>query len=238
MSDKFSTYARKPELILAIAALAALTFNNWLLGPFLNKELFVKNGSVSEFSAMTQPHYWVFRGLDIVSGGLFILLALVMSQQPLLSSKARMVLIWGTAVIGAANIIDALFTLQCSETLNAACRLPVNISLNHFQMPSHGYSSVVIAICYFALPLAGFMYSIARKSRELMILSALAMAMALESFLSAIFQYIVHNSFSVKTSGVGQEVQMVVIGVWLIVWAFDACKLSYLTSSEMKKDHV
>lgn len=230
MSDKFRAYAHSSKFILAIAALAALAFNNWLLGPLLNKLLFSSNGSVSEFSAITQPHYWVFRGLDIVSGSLFIILALLMSQKLSVVSKARTVLLWGTAIMGTANIIDALFSLPCSETLDSGCSLPVNISLNHFQMPSHGYSSIIIAICYFALPLAGFVYASAQKSRDLMVLSIIALAVALESFLSAILQYSVHRTFSVKSLGLGQEVQMTIMGIWLVFLALDACKLSYLSN--------
>ena len=205
---------------ITLAAAALLTYNNWLLGPYLNRELFLRNGSVSEFSAITQPHHWIFRGLDILSGALLILFSFYLARRITRASIGGKVLIFGSAILGAANIFDALFALRCSETLNAGCSIGVSLSPSHFQMPAHGYSSVIIACCYLLLPLAGFLYGVAKQHKVLIFFSAVAAAMALESLLSAIFQYLSLQSLTVHTSGTGQEIQMLALAVWYVCLAF------------------
>jgi hypothetical protein len=224
MLEKLSRFWRQPKLGLALALLIALSFNNWLLGIDLNRRLFDKDGSVSEFSALTQPHYWVFRSLDITSGILMVLLALYTFRQLVIHTKPLKYLIYGTTVLGLANIVDAILPLRCSETLNTSCNIPVVLSLTHYQMPSHAYSSVIIAVCYLILPVAALIYATLHKMKILMVFSALAAAVALESLLSAVFQYLSENSFTVKTSGAGQEFQMIILGLWFIVWGWSIYK--------------
>lgn len=207
---------------IGLAVLAALTFNNWVLGPMLNKTLFDKNGSVSEFSALNQPYYWVFRSLDILSGLLMIILAIALKQFIDGRAKTGRVLIGGLFLLGVSNAIDALLPLSCSETLSSACKVPVSISLSHFQVPPHAYSSVLIAICYLVLPIAGLLYALGRKINLLIIISTVSILIALYSLLSAILQYESQNSLSVRTSGLGQEVQMAFLGLWLISLALAA----------------
>lgn len=224
MVERITRLGRPRNLIPLIAALAALSFNNWLLGPLLNYHLFAANGSVSEFSAIDQPYYVIFRTLDIFSGMLFALLALLLAQYLKHKDRWRHVLVWSLAILGVANVMDAVFTLPCSETLDKGCAVPINISLRHLEIPSHGYSSVIIALCYFILPLAGLIYGRARKFRYLTFFSLVAVLVALASFASAISEYLKAQAFSVRTSGLGQEAQMIVMGVWLVTWAFDVCK--------------
>ena len=224
MVERIARLREPRNLIPLIAVLAALCFNNWLLGPLLNYHLFANNGSVSEFSATNQPYYLIFRTFDIFSGLLFALLALLLAQFLQQKDKWRHTLVLGLAILGIANVLDAFFTLPCSETLDKVCSVPINISLRHLEIPSHGYSSVIIAICYFLLPLAGILYGRAKGFKYLMAFSMIAALVALASFTSAISEYVSSQSFSVRTSGFGQEAQMIVMGVWLVTWAFDVCK--------------
>ena len=224
MVERIACLREPRNLIPLIAVLAALCFNNWLLGPLLNYHLFASNGSVSEFSATNQPYYLIFRTFDIFSGLLFALLALLLAQFLQQKDKWRHTLVLGLAILGIANVLDAFFTLPCAETLDKVCNVPINISLRHLEIPSHGYSSVIIAICYFLLPLAGILYGRAKNFKYLMVFSVIAALVALVSFASAISEYVSSQSFSVRTSGFGQEAQMIVMGVWLITWAFDVCK--------------
>jgi hypothetical protein len=198
--------------------LSALTLNSWLLAPFLNRELFIKNGSISEYNALGQPHFWIFRGLDILSGCLLVLVALIIRQKLSVKVSGRNFLAGTAAVWGVASIVDSLIALPCSYTLDSSCNIPVNISLSHFQMPGHGYSSIVIAMVYFLLPLAGFLYATSHKLRSFMLISALLILVALESFVSAITEYTVKHAFTVKATGAGQELQLVLLGIWLIAW--------------------
>jgi hypothetical protein len=224
MVERIAALGKPRNLIPLIAVLAAATFNNWLLAPLFNYHLFASNGSVSEFSAVDQPYYLVFRTLDVFSGLLFVLLALLLAQFLKQKDRWRHVLILGLAVLGIANIMDAVFTLPCSETLDKACKVPINVSLRHLEIPSHGYSSTIIAICYFLLPLAGIIYGRAREFKYLTVFSVIAALVALFSFGSAIAEYANEQAFSVRTSGISQEAQMIVMGIWLATWAFDVCK--------------
>jgi len=218
MRKKLSVLIKNAALGIGLSIATVVTYNNWILGPYLNHELFAKDGSVSEFSALTQPHYWVFRSLDILAGALLVVLAYVFAKRMPVINKARNILIGTTAVLGLANIIDAIFVLPCSETLNSACSIPVNISFAHFEMPNHGYSSVVIAITYLVLPIAGLIYAAQRKLWLFMLFSAINVFFALESLLSALIQYQADHGFSVRASGVSQEMQMLALAAWFICW--------------------
>ncbi len=123
--------------------------------------------------------------------------------------------------MGLANVMDATFTLHCSETLDPNCTIPVSLSPGHFELPDHAYSSVVIAICYLVMPLAGFIYGRANRFHLLAGFSILAIAVAIASLVSASVGYLNNGSFSVRTSGLGQEVQMIVVGLWLVILVTD-----------------
>jgi hypothetical protein len=205
-----------PKILSVVAiCLAAITYNNWSLGAWLNPTLFKDNGSVSEFSVHSQPHFLIFRLLDITSGLLLIAGAGLFAKWFRLSRAGQAVLAL-TAILGVANIVDALTTLPCSETLSRQCLVPVTISLSHYQVPAHGYSSTVIALCYLLLPLAGLAYGLKRKLWFISALSFLVVADAVTSFVLALANYIHDRSLTVRTSGAGQEVEMMILGIWLI----------------------
>jgi hypothetical protein len=201
-------------LKLTIIGLGALLYNNWLLGNWLNPNLFKNNGSVSEFSVHSQPHALVFRSLDIISGLLIVIIARMFANQ-LWRSKHEKIILLATTILGLANIMDALRALPCSETLSNKCVIPVSISLSHYQVPAHGYSSTAIALCYFLLPLMGLIYALKRRLWFISTISFLAVADALASFVSALINYIHSRSLSVYTSGAGQEVEMIILAIWL-----------------------
>ncbi|HET9721410.1 MAG TPA: DUF998 domain-containing protein [Candidatus Saccharimonadales bacterium] len=208
-----------PWIIPPLSVLAGLCFNNWVLGLFLNPSLYQHNGSVSEFSAVSQPDHWIFRSLDISAGVLMVILtaAIFWFVKNHISGKTMAALL---AILGVSNIFDAIFTLPCSETLSQRCVIPVNLSLTHYQMPVHGYSSIIIAICYLLVPLAGLIYANRRNLRFLRAASWLAILVAIADFVLASLQYISSQSFSVRTSGFGQEVHMLVFAAWIIVLGF------------------
>lgn len=198
-----------------LITLAALSYNNWLLAPLLNPVLFSKNGSVSEFSVLTQPHYFVFRALDILAGLLLAATVIFFAGQLYSDRYGKLILIT-TFILGAANIADALAALPCSETLNAACRIPIVISFNGYNVPTHAYSSTVIAVCYLLLPLFGLLYGLRNKSRYISLSSAALVIMALASFVLAVLDYIKIHGLTVHTTGRGQEIQMIILAVWII----------------------
>jgi len=223
----------RSKLASAAAVLAGLTFNNWLLGPFLNARLFGADGSISEFSVRGQPDFWVFRGLDIAAGLLLIGLAYLL-KDALKGRRYGQLLLIATAALGLANVADALAPLSCSETLDGACKIAVRLS-HGYSVPAHAYSSVAVAICYFLLPLSGLLFGRAIKSRFLTLSSGLLVILALYSFVSAVVNYIRISSLTVRTSGAGQEVQMLLLGLWLAAF-YSYFALRQLAHKAVKND--
>lgn len=213
-------HARR-KLPIVLACLTALAFNNWLLALVLNPHLFLKDGSVSEFSVPSQPYSWVFRLADVFSGLLFLVLSVVASKYIKTTKKTRnwvYILVAGLAIFGVANGVDALLPLNCSDTINSGCEITVALSLSHIILPSHAYSSVIIALSYFLLPLAGYMYAQANQFRAFERVSLFCLGVAILSFVSAIYGYAHQHSLSVHSPGFWQEAQMLIIGWWLVIW--------------------
>ena len=207
--------------------MAALAYNNWLLGPLLNHNLFAHNGSVSEYSVASQPYHWLFQSLDTASGILLIIIGYGLSQK-IKGGRTGKILAIGTIALGVANIWDAVFKLPCSETLNRSCSIPISLTPSHIQLPGHAYSSVVIGVCYLLLPAAALVYGLRHKLRTLLVLSFLLVSSSLISLASAVHGYAHAGALTTKTSGSGQEIQMLLVGIWLVV-----CLLALENSSRL-----
>jgi hypothetical protein len=201
------------------------------MGPLLNHRLFAKNGSVSEYSATGQPYDWLFQSLDILSGTIIIFIGFSLWRKigPSLIGRA---LSAGLVVLGFANMIDATFILPCSQTLDSACNIPVNLSPHQFNVPPHAYSSVIIGVCYLVLPLLALIYSYRLQLNHLAAISLAAVASAIFSLLSVLIEYSKNGGPTTKTSGGGQEIQMLILGVWLVVGVYQ------LVSANSSKAHA
>lgn len=234
MVSKTISHLSSKHLSSAILWLAVLTFNNWVLAIIFNRRLLLHDGSVSEFSIVSQPHAWLFRTLDIISGLLFLVLAIVVARNIKWRSAGGRLLILGIVLLGAGNFFDALIPLHCSELVNSTCVVPVSLSLHHFVMPSHAYSSIAIGLSYFLLPLGGLIYGLQNRRRVFVYISGILLLVALISFASVLGQYIVKNSFSVRTFGITQETQMLLIGLWFVAWWW----ARLLQSLPLKKDEL
>lgn len=201
------------------AVLCALAFNNWILALFLNHQLLLANGSVSEFSAVDQPYSWVFRSLDILSGISFLLLTLWWQLKTRGRDKPSLLLFIGGLILGVSNLADALAPLHCSETLSSVCSEPISLSLNHFLLPDHAYTSIGVGIGYFLMPLGGWLYARHRRLNKLSIASRLVLALTIALFLTLIYEYATVG-ITVRASGITQEIQMLGVGAWLACWGF------------------
>lgn len=214
-------FRSRRNLPVILACLSALAFNNWLLALVLNPHLFLKDGSVSEFSVPSQPYSWVFRAADIVSGLLFLALSawvFKFMKANRRTHKWLYILVVGLAVFGVANGVDALLPLNCSNTISSSCQVTVALSLSHIILPSHAYSSVIIAVLYFLLPLAGYKYARANRLKAFEHASLINIGVAILSLATAIQEYVRQSSLTVHTAGFPQEIQMLVIGWWLVTW--------------------
>ncbi len=209
--------------VSVIVFLAALTYNNWLLAFIFNRRLLLHDGSVSELSVISQPHSWLFRLMDILSGLLFIVLAVLAYRLMKTSHTSRRwayMLIIGVAAFGLANALDASFPLNCSDTLSRSCNMPIEIDFSRIILPSHAYSSLIIAVGYFLLPLAGYMYARSNRLRGLERVSLVTIGVAIFSCASAMHGYLHQKSLTVHTAGLPQEIQMLILGWWLVVWFY------------------
>lgn len=206
--------------------IAAVAFNNWILALVLNRHLLVSGGSVSELTVHSQPHAIIFQSLDILAGVLFTLFALLIKKFMSNTGKSVHILIYGLLIFGIANIADALLSLPCAETLDKNCNIPITINWSHFNFPSHGYSSVLIGILYFVLPLAGIYYARAKKSLLFFRASLVTLLVALASLISAAWEYLNLHAFSVNASGWAQGGQMLVMGTWFVIWYIAVSKQS------------
>ena len=199
-------------------ALAVILFNNWVMALVFNGHLFGRGGSVSELSVRGQPHALFFQYLDLLSAVFFIFYGILISKFMDLKSAAGKILTYGVVIFGIANVADALFVLPCAQTVDKNCLVPVSINLHHFQMPNHGYSSIILALLYFLLPAAGIYYSRKKSRSALFVTSLIAVAVALGAFASSIWQYVSIKGFTTDASGVGQGFQMLVLAAWFLGW--------------------
>ncbi len=219
MKAKARQLVASPRTIFAILLTATLTFNNWVLALLLNRPLFLHGGAVSELSAFGQPSAVVFRSLDIISGLLFITAAaLLLQYQQLHGLKTYYVLIVLTAIFGIANTVDAMIPLRCSVTLAMACETPIHIGLRHLTIPSHGYSSLIIAVCYLALPLVGYLFAHHAKLLAFKTISLALLAIAIVSMVAVAAEFLVVHTVSERAWGPSQELQMIAFSLWFIAW--------------------
>lgn len=229
---------------MATVVLAAASFNNWILAIIFNRKLLFDNGAVSEFSSVGQQNAVVFRIFDVFAGFLLIFCAFLIFVLIRSSSKSVRLFALFTAILGAANIVDALFPLKCAQAVSSSCVIPFSLSLSHFQIPSHAYSSIVIAVSYFVLPLCGWFYIRGKgKNLKLKILNGAALLMAVLAVGSVLFHYLITGSYNIRGTGASQEIQMLILGVWFVAYCnviFNGAKPQKTTVSRglLPKEHL
>ena len=121
--------------------------SNWLyLAPFLNLSNVTQGAFISELSATGQPYALLFRSLDIAAGIAWILAALywVRIKKSAISRLFSLVLL----TLGLADVIDSILPLDCSETINTACRTATSFTLDH---NVHLYESSLSVIIFTAI---------------------------------------------------------------------------------------
>ena len=127
----------------------------------------------------------------------------------------------GLMILGFANMVDANFILPCSQTLDSSCQIPLSVSLSSYHVPPHAYSSVIIGICYLALPVFGLVYSYQKKSNRFAVISLALIASSLVSLGSVLAEYSKNGGPTTKTTGGGQEIQMLLLGLWVVVCVYE-----------------
>jgi hypothetical protein len=129
-----------------IGVLTILTYNTWAFWSQLNGHRHILDGYLSELSASDQPHNLVFRGGDLATSLIVGALGLrALALWPRLSpARRRWWVVAAAALIlfGVSTLLDSFFSMDCSPTLSAGCRVleeTGRLSAIHY---AHTYTSV------------------------------------------------------------------------------------------------
>ena len=136
---------------LLIGLMVCLFYNDWIFGFLLNAHLSPTRAMISELSARTQPHHWLFQTMDVGVGTLTLLCVphvrkFVGRRQGWLGRM--LVLCFG--LIGLDSIIDATLPLTCAPSADLRCSLA---STHSFSTEAHMAESLLIGIITFIAPL-------------------------------------------------------------------------------------
>lgn len=136
-------------LASAIAAALVFLYSDWLLATALNPAASPARSLISELSAQTQPHHYVFRFLDICAGALTLCLVPRVWQltRRVRSKTLRAVLAAGFAFVGIDSIVDALLPTNCAPSIDAHCSYATTHSLlTNLHMVESGVAGACVAV--------------------------------------------------------------------------------------------
>lgn len=187
---------------LAIAAVAC--FNNWILAFVFNRSLIAKGADISDLSALTQPHHNLFRTLDIAAGLLLALLGIILLRWP---QKTLGILL---AVLGLANVLDAVTALRCTALADRGCSIPTRLNWHHPILPSHIFSSTIIVGTMVVL------YMITLKSKRLRPASWTGLVTTVIFLIFLFLAATITWKPLVYVSAITQIIQMFGFSAWLI----------------------
>ena len=145
-----------------LGSVTVLTYNTWVLWQ-VNGHARIFDGYLSEFSASDQRDSFFFRGGDLATAVIVLALAAraaTVGATRTLGSKSRWSpVVWlGLALFGVSTFFDAFFAMDCSPTLNTACRLAEERGRLSYIHYAHTWTSVGaqtgIVVSMFAASLA------------------------------------------------------------------------------------
>jgi hypothetical protein len=129
--------------LLSVATL--LTYNTWAVWRQVNGSEQIINGYLSELSASDQPHNLFFRGGDLLTALIMGAVGVrALRVWPHLSSRRRWwyVAAGGLLLFALSTFLDSFFSMDCSPTLSASCKVleeTGRLSAIHY---AHTYTSV------------------------------------------------------------------------------------------------
>ncbi|GAA1392192.1 DUF998 domain-containing protein [Luteococcus peritonei] len=160
--------ARRPTGALLVTA--GLVYSTWLVELLLPTGLDPLSSYVSELGAEGQPHAWLFRSGDTVSGGLLMTAALVGSillREPSTPSAGQVswrrrltvperthrLLLACLGLFGLSTFVDSIFPMSCTPTHDAACAARDAAGHVPWTHLVHQGSSVAAGLCFLAAAL-------------------------------------------------------------------------------------
>ncbi|MCP9953310.1 DUF998 domain-containing protein [Actinomadura madurae] len=135
-----------PMRVIALAAVAAVTYATFVLENLLSPKLDFFNGYVSELSAVDQPFHLVYSAGDLASGVLSIMVAAGtlrrLTRRPLATAGWTFLGLFGVCAIG-----DASFPLDCAPSLETWCALRERSEHVSFSHEFHSVTSSAVIVC-------------------------------------------------------------------------------------------
>ncbi|XNL82887.1 DUF998 domain-containing protein [Actinomadura madurae] len=132
--------------VIALAAVAAVTYATFVLENLLSPKLDFFNGYVSELSAVDQPFHLVYSAGDLATGVLSIMVATGtlrrLTRRPLATAGWTFLGLFGVCAIG-----DASFPLDCAPSLETWCALRERSEHVSFSHEFHSVTSSAVIVC-------------------------------------------------------------------------------------------
>ncbi len=157
----FSAQKSKQFLLAAYLGVASgILYNSWPLGYWLNP-LVSRRGLASELQAMNQPYNWLFVLLDVISGLLVMIVALLLWRRS--RYLAQKIALATFAFFGVMTIVSAVVPMNCEPSLTVCPSLT--------QQPlllMHGISSILASVSLFVSVCVMWWQKHQHKSAKLM----------------------------------------------------------------------
>ncbi len=212
-----STWRSWPKAAAIFSLAGVLLYNNWLLAVILNWPATRAWATTSELGVAGQPHYTLFRVLDIAAGLCFLLGATALWAY---ASRRwhKVVLSVLVGVLGVSTIAESLFfPLQCSSALSLHCAQQEALGAVGGAHQFHVIESVGSYCLIALLPLA--IYLLARRNLKLNRVRGLSLTLIVFAVLWFIESWY-RDLHHARSFGFEQRAFIVLFSIWYVAAIF------------------
>jgi len=201
---------------MVVLLLCAAVWNcSYFLAPLIGPRLPADVSFVSELSADDQDGSWFFQVSDLITGVLYIVVA-VGTRRSFPSAVLTRVAQGALVLLGVCTLIDARMPLDCVSSIDAGCRYLEATEQVSFEHVAHTANGIIEALCA-TVVLLGFGWSLRNRGRwaqfgRLSLVCGVPFAVL--SLILAL-QY----GLGIPGVGVSQRVSIVVFSAFLVVFA-------------------
>jgi hypothetical membrane protein len=210
--------------VAAVAGLVTvLTYNTWAAWRPLNGRAALLDGYLSELGALDQPHDLFFRGGDLLSGLLVVVVGLHArsrwrARRPGTTSRWEALAWAGLLLFAVATVLDACCALDCSPTLETACRVAEEQGRVSWRHAAHTWTSVGAQVGITTSLVAGWLGLVRRPGarHEPLTRRRVALGLAVVEVV-ALLVLVVMDGLGVPGLGYPQAVTVVAASLWCAV---------------------
>lgn len=189
-------------LATTMAVLAAIIYNSWPLGYFLNPRVSNGGGLASELEGLKQPYNWLFVVLDVVTGILVVGVTILLWQKRMrLLAKVALV---NFALFGLLTIVDALLPMPCAPS-TTVCDSWIHQPILIY----HGIASIGSGVALFVS--AAIVWHLRRVQTGGGVMRVLMLGWCIFGILSFYF------FFAPGPGYLSQDYYLVLCGIWMAV---------------------